>query len=279
MSKTYIHSVIKPNRGLKLIPVKELIRYKDLFYLFVKRDITVLYKQTILGFMWAIINPLFLMVIFTVVFGNLAGVPSDNIPYPIFNYTALLPWTYFSQALSGSTNSLVQSTAIFTKVYFPRVIIPLTPVFSKLVDFAIAFLLLVGMMFYYGIYPNINIVFLPFLIVLMILTASGLGMWLSALAIQYRDIKFALPFLIQALLFLGPIVYPASLVRQKSELLYTLYGLYPMAGVIEGFRASLLGVNAMPWDLIGIGALSSVIIFLSGTLYFRRTENVFADVA
>lgn len=274
-----IHTVIKPGKGLKLLPVKEILRYKDLFYFFIKRDITVLYKQTVLGFAWAIINPLFLMIVFTVIFGNLAEVPSDGIPYPLFNFTALLPWTYFSQALSGSTNSLIAGSSIFTKVYFPRIIIPLTPVLSKLMDLAIAFIILVGMMVYYGIYPGINIIYLPLLIILMILTASGLGMWLSALAIQYRDVKFALPFLIQVLLFLGPIVYPASLIKQKGEMLYLLYGLYPMAGVIEGFRSSLLGVNPMPWDLIAIGTASSIIIFFTGTLYFRKTENVFADVA
>lgn len=272
------HYVIEKQSGVKLLNVKELIRYKDLLYFMVKRDITVLYKQTVLGFLWAIINPVMQMIIFSFIFGTLVEMPSDGIPYPIFSYAALIPWTYFSQSLSGATNSLVQGAAIFTKVYFPRVFIPLTPVLSKLVDFAISFTVIIVLMIYYGIVPSINVVFLPLLILLMILTASGIGMWMSSLAVQYRDIKFALPFVTSLLMYAAPVVFPASLVLEKGQVWYLLYGLYPMVGVIEGFRSSLLGVNAMPWDLIGMGTISSVVIFFAGLIYFRKMERIFADV-
>ena len=272
------HYVIEKQKGFRLISIKEFIRYKDLLYFLVKRDVTVLYKQTILGFLWAIINPVMQMVIFSFIFGNLVSVPSDGVPYPIFSYAALIPWTYFSQSMAGATNSLVTSSNIFTKVYFPRVFIPLTPVISKLVDFAISFVIIILMMFYYGIYPNWSIVFLPILILLMILSAAGIGMWLSALAVQYRDVKFALTFLLNLLMFAAPVVFPASLVLEKGRVLYLLYGLYPMVGVIEGFRSALLGVNPMPWDLIGVGTISSCIIFFAGLIYFRKMERIFADV-
>lgn len=259
---------------------KELFRYKDLLYFMVLRDVTVMYKQSILGFAWAVINPLFSMVVFTIIFGKLANVPSDGIPYPIFSFVAMLPWTYFSGALSGSTNSLISKAGMLTKVYFPRIIIPLTPAFSKLVDFFIAFIILFFMMLYYRIVPTFNIVFLPFLIILMFLSATGIGMWFSALAIQYRDVKFAITFLDKILMYLAPVVFPASLILEKfGHRYYLLYGIYPMSGVIEGFRSSIIGKNPMPWDLIGIGTLSSLIIFISGVYYFRKMERIFADVA
>jgi len=274
------HIVIEPKKGWQLINFKEMIRYKDLLYFMVYRDVTVIYKQTIIGFAWAIINPLFSMVVFSIIFGKLAKVPSDGIPYPLFSYVALLPWTYFSQALTGSTSSLISASSIFTKVYFPRIFIPLTPVLSKLIDFAIAFLILIGMMFYYQIVPSISILMLPVLILLMIMTSSGIGMWLSALAIQYRDVKFAVGFLEKALMYVAPVVFPASLILDNfGKTAYYLYGLYPMTGVIEGFRASLLGKTAMPWELILIGTFSSLFVFISGSLYFRKMEKTFADVA
>lgn len=272
--------IIEPKKGWQLINFAELRRYKDLLYFMVKRDITVLYKQTIMGFAWAIMNPFFSMIVFSVVFGRLANVPSDGIPYPVFSYAALLPWTYFSGSLSGSTTSLIGQSGIFTKVYFPRIFIPLTPVLAKLMDFFIAFSILIVMMFYYGITPTINILFLPLLILLMIMTASGLGMWLSALAIQYRDVKFAITFVVQLLMYLAPVVFPASLILDKSgQTAFNLYAIYPMVGVIEGFRASLLGTTAMPWNLILIGTASSAFFFVTGSLYFRKMEKVFADVA
>lgn len=272
--------VIESSKGKKILDFKELFYYKDLLYFFVLRDITVLYKQTILGILWAILNPIFQMVVFSVIFGKLASIPSDGIPYPIFSFAGILPFNYFSQSLSTASLSLVSSTGIFTKIYFPRILIPLTPVLSKLADFFVAFLILIGMMIFYNIYPTWNILFLPILIFLMILTSMGLGMWFSSLAIQYRDIKFALNFVTSLLMYAAPVVYPASLILQKAGYgFYLLYGLYPMVGVIEGFRASLLGVSEMPWDIIGIGSISSILIFISGAVYFKRTERIFADVA
>ena len=272
--------VIEAKKKWRLFDFKELIQYKDLLYFFVLRDITVLYKQTVLGFMWAILNPVFQMVIFSVIFGSLAKISSDGIPYPIFSFTAILPFNYFSQSLSGASASLIGNAGVFTKVYFPRIIIPLTPVISKLADFFIAFLILIAMMIYYNIVPNMNIVFLPLLILLMILTSSGIGMWLSSLSIQYRDVKFAISFITTFLLYAAPVVFPASLVLEKfGYTYYLLYGIYPMAGVIEGFRSSLLGFNPMPWDLILMGSISSVIFFITGAFYFKRTERIFADVA
>lgn len=271
------HSIIiEPKKGWQLINFKELLEYKDLFFLMVLRDITVLYKQTVLGFAWAILNPFFTMIVFSIVFGNLAQVPSDGVPYPVFSFAALVPWTYFSQALTNSTNSLINSSGLLSKVYFPRIILPMTPVFAKLADFGIAFVLLVLMMVYFNIWPTINIIYLPLLILLMIMTASGVGMWLSALAIQFRDVKFAITFLVQLLMFAAPVVWSGNMIPNKYRL---IYGLYPMAGVIEGFRASLLGKSEMPWDYILVGSISSLVILTTGALYFRKMEKVFADVA
>ena len=264
----------------KLFDLKELIYYKDLFYFFVLRDITVLYKQTILGLLWAVVNPLFQMVIFSIVFGQLAQIRSDGIPYPVFSFAAILPFNYFSQSLSGAANSLIGNTSVLTKVYFPRILIPLTPVFSKLADFLIAFLILIIMMVFYQIVPTINLVFLPLLILLMILSSMGIGMWLSSLAIQYRDVKFAIGFITTLLMYAAPVVFPASLITEQFGYnYYLLYGLYPMAGVIEGFRSSLLGFTPMPWDLIGMGSISAIIFFITGAYYFNKTERIFADVA
>ncbi|HLT24161.1 MAG TPA: ABC transporter permease [Ignavibacteria bacterium] len=271
--------VIEPNKSWNFLNLREIFQYKDLLYFMVLRDVTVLYKQTILGVMWAVLNPFLTMIIFSVIFGNLAGVPSDGIPYPIFSYAALLPWTYFSQSFAASSNSLIQNSSIFTKVYFPRVMIPLTPILSKLVDFAIAFSILILMMIYYGMYPGVNLVFLPLLIIIMVVFSLGFGLLMSSMAVHYRDVRFALPFMVQFLLFLAPVVFPVSLVKEKfGDLAYTLYGLYPMAGVIEGFRSCLLDRTPMPWDLIGIGAISSIIILMIGLYNFRKGEKYFADV-
>jgi lipopolysaccharide transport system permease protein len=271
-----MQTIIEPSKGWQLINLRELLRYKDLFYFLVWKEIKVLYKQTVLGLTWAIIRPLFTMVIFSVVFGRLAKIPSDGVPYPIFAFVALVPWTYFSTAMTSSSNSLVGNTQLLTKVYFPRLIIPMTPVLSGLVDFGIAFVLLGGMMAWFRIVPTWNIIFLPLLMFLMICSASGIGIWLSALAIQYRDIKYAVPFLSQILLYAAPVVWPVSLVPDKYRL---IYGLYPMAGIIEGFRSALLGTNPMPWDLIAMGTLSTAVLLLSGAFYFRKMEKIFADVA
>ena len=272
--------VIKPKSGWQLIDWKELIEYRDLFYFLIKRDVLAIYKQTVLGFTWAIIRPVFSMIVFSVVFGGLAKIPSDGIPYPIFSYVALIPWTYFAAAMNTSTQSLISGKGIFTKVYFPRLIIPLIPVLSKLVDFAIAFVILFGLMAWYGISPTKNLIFLPVLILMMMLTASGIGMWLSAMAIQYRDIPHGVGFLSQMLMYAAPVVWPLSLLEDKfGESVSLAYGIYPMVGVIEGFRSALLGHNPMPWVLIGIGALSAIFLFISGALYFKNKERIFVDVA
>jgi lipopolysaccharide transport system permease protein len=278
--KAVSQTIIEPKTGWQLIDWSELRQYKDLLYFLVWRDIKVLYKQTVLGFTWAVIRPVFSMIIFSVVFGNLAKVPSDGVPYPIFSYAALLPWTYFATAMTESTNSLISNLNMLTKVYFPRLVIPLAPILAKLVDFGIAFIILGLMMAWYGIAPTWNVAFLPLLVVLMILTAAGMGMWLSAMAIQYRDVRHAIQFAVQVLMYAAPVVWPVSLITERfGPTVRLVYGLYPMAGVIEGFRSALLGAIPMPWDLILMGGISAVLIAVSGALYFRRMERIFADVA
>jgi len=279
LSPTTVHTpfrVLERRPGWRALNLKELVEYRDLLYFLVRRDITVLYKQTIMGFSWAIIRPVFSMIVFSVVFGRLAKVPSDGIPYPLFSYAALVPWTYFQTAMTSSTTSLVMRSDLISKVYFPRIFIPLTPVLAGLVDFAIALSLVAVLMFYYHYPPTAAIIYFPLLLGVMILTASGIGLWLSALAIQFRDVKFAIQFVAQFMMYAAPVAWPASLIPAKYRI---FYGLYPMAGVIEGFRSSLLGKVSMPWDLIGMGTLSAVVLFVTGAFYFRRTERYFADVA
>jgi len=268
-------TIIEARPGWQVIDWAELKEYRDLFYFLVLRDIKVQYKQTVLGFLWAIIQPFFSMIVFSVVFGKLAKVPSDGIPYPIFSYAALLPWTFFANSLNQSSQSLVASTNLLTKVYFPRLIIPIAPVLAKLVDFGISFLMLIAMMIYYRIFPGAQILVLPLLIVLLMMTASGAGMWLTSLSIQYRDIKFIMTFVVQILMFGAPVVWPVSLIPEQYRL---VYGLYPLAGIIDGFRSALLG-RPLSWDVIGMGAITATVLFVSGALYFRRTERIFADVA
>lgn len=267
---------VDSGHSLNKLDFRELWEYRELFYFSIWRDVKSLYKQTVFGFSWAIIRPFFTMIVFSLVFGRLAKVPSDNIPYPIFSFAALVPWTYFSTSLVASGNSLVSNIHIFTKVYFPRLIIPLTPIFGKLIDFLISFIFLFLMMFYYGISPTINALYLPLLITLMVLTSAGCGMLLSAIGIQYRDVRHGMNFIVTLLMYAAPVVYPASLIPEKYRI---FYGIFPMAGVIEGFRSCLLGSRPMPWDLIGMGTLSAVTIFILGALYFKRRERHFADVA
>ena len=272
--------VIKPKSGWQPIDWKELFEYRDLFYFLIKRNVLAIYKQTVMGFTWAIIKPVFSMIVFSVIFGGLAKIPSDGIPYPIFSYVAIIPWAYFSSAMNTATNSLVTGKGIFSKVYFPRLIIPLTPVLSKLVDFAISFFILFGLMGWYSISPTLNVVFIPILILMMMLTAAGIGMWFSAMAIQYRDIPQGVGFLSQLMMYAAPVVWPLSLLQDKyGESVALLYGMYPMAGVIEGFRSAMLGHNPMPWELIGIGFLTAIFLFISGALYFKSKERIFVDVA
>jgi lipopolysaccharide transport system permease protein len=238
------------------------------------RDIKVRYKQTAFGAAWAIIQPVFTMIVFSLFFGRLARMPSDGIPYPIFSYTALLPWQYFAFGLTQSANSLVGSANLITKVYFPRLIIPVATVLAGLLDFAIAFLVLIGMMVYYHVHPSWAIVLLPAFLLLAVTTALGVGLWLSALNVKYRDVRYVVPFINQFWLFATPVAYPSSLLHEPW---HTLYGLNPMVGVVEGFRWALIGAPP-PGPLVGVSALISLLLLLSGLLYFRRMEETVADV-
>jgi lipopolysaccharide transport system permease protein len=272
--------VIEPVTGRQVIDWQELRDYRDLFRFLVDRDVKILYKQTVLGFGWAILRPLLSMVIFTIIFGNLAQVDSDGVPYAIFSYVALVPWLYFSAALAASALSLVNNTEMLTKVYFPRLIFPMTPVVSKLVDFFISFLIIFALMAWFRIAPTGRILYLPLLIALMMLAAAGLGLWFAAMSVQYRDVKHAMPFLTQILMYAAPVVWSGSLIAERfGQSGRLLFGLYPMVGVIEGFRSAMLDTGPMPWDMIAVGACSALVIFATGLIYFRRMEAVFADVA
>ena len=272
--------VIEPARGRQVVNWRELREYRDLFYFLIDRDIKVLYKQTVLGFGWAILRPLLSMVIFTVIFGGLARVDSDGQPYALFSYAALVPWLYFSTALSAGALSLVNNTDMLTKVYFPRLIFPLTPVFSKLVDFAISFVIIFGLMAWFRVPPTPRLLALPLFIALMMLTTAGISLWLAAMSVQYRDVKHAMPFLTQILMYAAPVVWSAALIGERfGPTGRLLFGLYPMVGVIEGFRVALLNTGPLPWDMLSVGTLSAAVIFVTGLFYFRRMEVTFADVA
>ena len=268
-------TIIRPSRGWISINLRELWAYRGLLYFLTWRDIKVRYKQTVLGAAWAIIQPFFTMVVFSLFFGRLAGVPSEGVPYPIFAYCALLPWNYFAGALDRAGNSLVGSANLITKVYFPRLVIPLSAVLAGLLDFAFAFVVLIGMMLFYGIVPAVAVLTLPFFVLLALLTALGVGLWLSALNVQYRDVRYTIPFLTQFWLFASPVAYPASLVPEQWQ---ALYGLNPMAGVVEGFRWALLGGAQSPGPLLGVSVAVVILLFVGGLFYFRRMEKTFADV-
>lgn len=265
---------IRPMDGWVPVDLKELWEYRELLQTFVVRDVKVRYKQTALGATWAVIQPLFMMVVFTLFFGRLAKIPSEGIPYPIFSYAALLPWTLFAEGLSRSTGSMISNAGIMTKVYFPRLILPLSSAISPLVDFTIAFVILLGMMLYFGFYPTVNIIWLPAFILLALATSLGVGLWLSALNVQYRDFQYTVPFLIQLWLFASPVVYPSTLLPEPYRI---IYGLNPMAGVIEGFRWALLGTTP-PSSLMAVSIGVAIAILISGAFYFRRMEKTFADV-
>lgn len=275
-SEHVFETIIEARSNWRLVDWKELYNYRDLLRFLVWRELKVRYAQSAIGIGWAIIQPVFSMIIFTIIFGRLAKISSDGSPYALFSLAALVPWTYFSNALIDGTNSLVTEANLLKKVYFPRVFMPLSAVFAKLVDFSIAICLLFGLMAYYQVAPNWGILVLPVLILLMMSTAFGMACWLTAFAIQYRDVKHAMGFVIQLLMYAAPVVYPASLIPERYQLLYALN---PMVAVIEGFRSALLGTNDMPWTFIAVGMTSSTIITLSGLLYFNRKERIFADVA
>jgi lipopolysaccharide transport system permease protein len=269
-------TIIEPRPGWRLVDLRELVRYRDLLYFLTFRGIKVLYAQSAIGIGWAVLQPLCSMLVFTVVFGGFAGIQSDGVPYAIFSFTALVPWTYFSNAMLDASNSLVNQAQMITKVYFPRVILPLAGVLAKLIDFAIASMMLAVLMAWFRVVPTRNIIFLPLLVFIMVMAASGIGMWLTAIAIQYRDVKHALGFISQLIMYSTPVVYSASIIPPEWQ---NIYALNPMVGVIEGFRAALLGTRPMPWEWIGTGGLSACILLVSGLMYFRRRERLFADVA
>ena len=265
---------IRPPRKWVPADLHELWEYRELLFSLVGRDVKIRYKQTALGFLWAIIQPLLLMVVFSLFFGGLAKIPSEGIPYPLFSLAALIPWTLFSEGLTRSTTSMVQNANIITKVYFPRLIMPISGILSPLVDFMIAFVILLFMMAYYGFIPTIAIILLPLFILLALMTSLAIGLWLSALNVKYRDFQYTIPFLIQIWLFASPVVYPSSLLPQQFRI---LYGLNPMAGVIEGFRWALLGTNP-PEAMILVSVGVVVLLLVGGLFYFKRMEQYFADV-
>ena len=266
---------VEPSRGWVSLKLGELWAYRELLYFLVWRDIKVRYKQTALGAAWAVIQPFCTMVVFSLFFGRLAGVKSDNVPYPIFAYAALVPWTFFANGLSESSNSLVGSANLIKKVYFPRLAVPAAAVLAGLVDFAVAFVVLCAMMLYYGVALTANVLWLPLFLLLALATALGAGLWLSALNVQYRDVRYVVPFAVQFWLFATPIAYPSSLLPEPWR---TVYGLNPMAGVVEGFRWALLGTETRPGAMTALSALAALLLLVSGAFYFRRMEKTFADV-
>ena len=267
-------TIIEAKSGWQLVDLKELKAYRDLFYFLVWRDIKVLYAQTILGLSWAILQPLIQIMIFTIIFGKVAKVSTGGIPYILFSTVAIIPWTYLSRAVAQSSQSLVSGQNLLGKIYFPRLIFPLTPVLAILVDFGISMVIVVLVMAYYKVSPTWNLLYFPFLVILMMSAAAGVGFWLSAAAIRFRDVKHAMPFAIRMMMYTAPIVYSASSIPEKWRLLYSLN---PLVGIIEGFRACFLGMP-MPWIYIWPGFIITFILFLGGLLYFKRMERFFVDV-
>ena len=265
----------QPPEGWAWPRLRELWEFRELLFFFAWRDIKVRYKQTVMGASWAIIQPFFTMVIFSLFFGRLANVPSDGLPYPVFSYTALVPWTFFANALTQASNSLVFSANMIKKIYFPRLALPIATVLAGVIDFALAFIVLLGIMLYYGLVPTINIVWLPFFLLLALVTSLGVSLWLSAMNVQFRDVRYTVPFLTQAWLFVTPIAYPSSML---SEPWRTIYGLNPMAGVVEGFRWAMLGSGNAPGPMLIVSVVVAVTLLVSGAFYFRRMEQSFADV-
>jgi len=266
---------IKPTKGLQFIRIKEIKEYKDLIYLMAVRDVKVKYSQTVLGGFWAILQPLVSMVVFSVILGKFGKIPSDGVAYPLFSFVGLVAWNYFMKAVTGSSGSLVYNRSLLSKVYFPRFIIPLTPVLSGLVDFAVAFATLVCMMGFFGVYPSISVALVPFLLLLMMVSAFGVGSLLSALNAKYRDINHVTVFVIQLWMFISPVVYPTSMVPEKYR---SVFILNPLVGILEGFRWALLGKTPFPGQMLIVSTIASVILFIAGLLYFKRMERFFADI-
>jgi lipopolysaccharide transport system permease protein len=267
--------IIKPTKGWVALNLADLWEYRELLYFLSWRDIKVRYKQTALGASWAIIQPFLTMVVFSLFFGKLANMPSDGIPYPIFAYAALVPWTFFANGLIQSSNSVVQNGNLLKKVYFPRLVVPISSVISGVLDFVIAFIVLLAMMLYYSIVPTAHVVWLPCLLALAFVTALGVGLWLSALNVRFRDVRYTIPFLAQLWLFATPIAYPSSLLDEPWR---TLYGINPMVGVVEGFRWALLGTETPPGPAVLMSSITAFVLLLTGAFYFRRAEKQFADI-
>jgi len=268
-------SIIKPSYGWAALNLRDLWLYRELIFFMAWRDLKVRYKQTLLGASWAILQPFLTMIVFSIFFGNLAKVPSDGVPYPIFSYTALIPWTLFSKALQDASRSLVANRHMITKVYFPRMILPLSSVMAGLVDFLIAFVVLLGMMWYYKIPPTVNVWVLPLFLLLALITAVGVGLWLSALNVLFRDINYVLPFLTQFWMYLTPVAYPSSMIPTEWQVIYALN---PMTGVVEGFRWALLDTGQPPGIMTLVSSIAAVVLLISGLFYFRRMERLFADM-
>lgn len=266
---------IEPSNSWVSLKLGELWQYRELLYFLIWRDIKVRYKQTALGAAWAIIQPLFSMLIFSLFFGRLAKMPSDGIPYPLFSLAALVPWTFFANGLNQSSNSLVASANLLKKVYFPRLVIPIATVLAGVVDFALSFVVLLGLMAFYGIAPTINLLWMPLFLLLALVTSLAVGLWMSALNVKYRDVRYIVPFVIQVWMFSTPIVYPSSLLPASWR---TIYGLNPMVGVVEGFRWALLGTNTVPGFMIAVSATAALLILIGGAFYFRHMEKSFADI-
>jgi lipopolysaccharide transport system permease protein len=267
--------LIRASKGFLSLNLKDVWAYRELLYFLVWRDIKVRYKQTALGAAWAVIQPVMTMVVFSVFFGRLAKVPSDGIPYPVFAFAALLPWQLFAFSLTESSNSLVGSQNLITKVYFPRLVIPLASVLAGIVDFAIAFVVLLGLLLYYGIRPTTAVVWLPLFVLLALATALSVGLWFSALNVKYRDVRYTIPFLTQFWMFATPVAYSSTLVPERWR---ALFGLNPMAGVVEGFRWALLGKSGGPGGLLWVSVAAVFLLLTGGLFYFRRTEATFADI-
>ena len=268
-------SILKPSTGWAALNLQDLWLYRELIFFMTWRDLKVRYKQTLLGASWAILKPFLTMVVFSIFFGNLAKVPSDGVPYPIFSYTALIPWTLFSKALQDASRSLVANSHMITKVYFPRMILPLSSVIAGVVDFFIAFIVLLGMMVFFHIIPTAKIWVLPFFLLLALITAVGVGLWLSALNVLFRDINYILPFLTQFWMYLTPIAYPSSMVPLKWRVIYALN---PMVGVVDGFRWALLGTGQPPGVVAMVSSIVALLLLISGMFFFRRMERLFADM-
>jgi lipopolysaccharide transport system permease protein len=269
------HSRIEPSTGWSSLKLRELWAYRELLYFFIWRDVKVRYKQAVLGASWAIIQPLFLMLVFTLFFGRLASIPSDGVPYAVFSYAGLLPWLFFASGLTQSTTSVSASAGLIKKIYFPRLLVPTATVFTGLIDLAVGSGVLVLLMLYYGLTPTLNVLWLPLFVLVAIITSLGVGLWLSALNVKYADVRHAVPFLVQFWMFATPIVYPSSLLDARWQ---TVYALNPMVGVVEGFRWAFLGTATEPDMMIAVSSLMALAILTGGAFYFRRMERQFADV-